>query len=266
MKKFLSFMALATIVAFSSCNDDDDVYEVYREEIKPVEETLECTFEGLLADAESEYLSDATNGVDENNPWGSVFSSTFTDATGMFTFHNQCADWYGMAQNYSLSGGFTYTNKTDNEGTMSIAAFPAKGKNGTTYLSAFQNSTTPLEVTICNGTPYPVKQAYFTNATYAYLSMKNGDAYAKQFDATDWFKLTITGWIGNVKTGDVEFYLAQKGNIVKDWQLVNLESLGFVNKLTFELTSSDTGEYGMNTPAYFCMDGLSIVLKTTYEQ
>ena len=30
--------------------------------------------------------------------------------------------------------------------------------------------------------------------------------------------------------------------------------MGVVDSLTFELSSSDIGAYGMNTPAYFCMD------------
>ena len=36
-----------------------------------------------------------------------------------------------------------------------------------------------------------------------------------------------------------------------------MQPLGAVDSLTFELHSSDVGTYGMNTPAYFCLDNLN---------
>jgi hypothetical protein len=42
--------------------------------------------------------------------------------------------------------------------------------------------------------------------------------------------------------------------ILKEWEWLDLTSLGLVTSLNFALESSDVGEYGMNTPAYFCID------------
>ena len=44
MKKILSLMALAMIVAFSSCNNDDD------------ENNITCSLKGMLIEPNSEYL------------------------------------------------------------------------------------------------------------------------------------------------------------------------------------------------------------------
>jgi hypothetical protein len=59
-------------------------------------------------------------------------------------------------------------------------------------------------------------------------------------------------------TGKVEFYLADfrngKSLIVKDWTYVDLSSLKLVDRIKCTLTSSDNGDYGMNTPGYFCID------------
>ena len=112
-------------------------------------------------------------------------------------------------------------------------------------------------ITIPNG--MQVQSAMFTNTTYAALSMLNGDQFAKQFGPDDWFKLTITGEdASNNVLGSVDFYLAENGSIVNTWQSVDLSSLSAAKTLEFNLTSSDTGLYGMNTPAYFAMDNLKL--------
>jgi hypothetical protein len=41
---------------------------------------------------------------------------------------------------------------------------------------------------------------------------------------------------------------------MNDWRYVDLSSLGKVKKLGFALDSSDGGDWGINTPAYFCID------------
>lgn len=249
MKKILSFVALAAVVAFSSCSDDD-------------EKLLTCNFNGMLTEAESEYLSvNAENKTDESTQYGSVFSSTFTDKTGTFVFNSQCADWSGNANAYAFSGGFTYTNKTDVTSAGSIAAVTGKGVDGNTYMTGFSNGVTPLQTTFANGASYVVKSAYFTNAAYSYLSMKNGDTYAKQFTEEDWYKLTLTGSLAGQETGTAEIYLAKDGKIEDSWLLADLAQLGKVDKITFSLSSSDNGQFGMNTPAYFCMDKLTVVVE-----
>lgn len=108
-----------------------------------------------------------------------------------------------------------------------------------------------------------VDHFYVNNSTYAVLSMLNGDGFAKKFADGDWFKLTVTGLNKEGgQTGAIDFYLADYRNgksvIVQQWTKVDLTTLGAVNKLTFTLSSSDAGAYGMNTPAYFCMDDVAI--------
>jgi len=99
--------------------------------------------------------------------------------------------------------------------------------------------------------------------------MFNGDAFSKKFGGEsgndqDWFMLTITGKdVDGVVTGTVDFYLADyrfadnsTDYIVNTWQYVDLTSLGTVKSLEFTLSSSDVGDWGMNTPAYFALDTL----------
>ncbi len=113
-----------------------------------------------------------------------------------------------------------------------------------------------------------VKGVYVTNSTYAALSMEQGDQFAKKFggdsgDDEDFFLLTATGYKDGIPTSPVEFYLADfrfvdntQDYIVKTWQWFDLSGLGIVDSIDFSVTSSDVGQFGMNTPATFAMDNL----------
>jgi hypothetical protein len=111
-----------------------------------------------------------------------------------------------------------------------------------------------------------------TNTTYAALSMRDGDSFAKKFGGTtgndpDYFRLTILGRdASNNSTGSVEFYLADYrftdnslDYIVSHWTTVDLSSLGAsTQSLQFNLESTDNDPvFGMNTPAYFALDDLA---------
>ena len=153
----------------------------------------------------------------------------------------------------------------------------AEGNNGSlTYLVAKNKTRLTLKNTASDDT---VNGMYITNGTYAGLSMKNGDSFGKQFGSSnnalgnpdgtngaDWFLLTIKGAdsLGVLTSDSVNFYLADYrftnnalDYIIEDWQYVDLTPLGSIVSLTFTVTSSDVGIYGMNTPAYFCIDDVT---------
>jgi len=44
---------------------------------------------------------------------------------------------------------------------------------------------------------------------------------------------------------------------VNEWAYVDLTSLGSADSLQFFLSSTDVGIFGMNTPAYFCLDNFT---------
>lgn len=208
----------------------------------------EADFEDLSLETESYY-----NGSDD----AGSFSS------GGFTFSNVYnAEW----QSWSGFAASTMTD-TETEGyTNQHSAITGTGaletnSYGVAYIYGDPEIT--FEKTIVSG-------FYITNSTYAYYSMLNGDNVAKKFggeDGTDedWFKLTVYGVseTGDI-TGTVEYYLADfraensdEDYILKDWEWLDLSSLGEITKLQFSLSSSDVGDWGMNTPAYFCIDQLN---------
>ncbi|NOZ40220.1 MAG: DUF4465 domain-containing protein [Planctomycetes bacterium] len=172
--------------------------------------------------------------------------------------------------------GWSASNSTDTTTPgfgNQYSAFPGSGVDGSTNFGvAFDASFGGAVVTFPQ--PTQVTGTYLTNGTFAAQSMLNGDAFAKKFGGTtgndpDWFLLEIIGKdaSGNT-TGIVDFYLADYrfadnslDFVVDTWNWVDLTSLGTqVQSLEFELSSSDVGQFGMNTPSYFLADNLTFAV------
>jgi hypothetical protein len=114
---------------------------------------------------------------------------------------------------------------------------------------------------------FPLKGFYVSNSTYAYNSMKFGDMFAKKFGGTsgkdqDSFVLIIRSYKQSravdsqrVILADYRFTDSTKDFILKEWQFVTLKD-AYTDSVSFELVSSDVGQWGMNTPAFFVLDGV----------
>lgn len=114
----------------------------------------------------------------------------------------------------------------------------------------------------------PVKGFYITNGTYAYYDMKEGSSFTKKFGGTsgndpDYLKVKISAWknSGNPADTSLEVYLADfrfnnnaDDYILNTWKFVDLSTFGAVDSFGFSFFSSDTGDFGINTPLYFCLD------------
>ena len=198
-----------------------------------------------------------------NSYWnGSDETGDFT--SGSATFNNNFTDWGGGSTSWD---GWAYSNKSQQnpEETGMAGQYTAKpgaAQSGSNYGIAYVGYSENPSVTLAAAGI--VDGLYVTNNNYAYYSMLEGDDFAKKFGGTtgddeDWFLLTIEGFnASSSSTGMVDFYLADyRGSndyIVDSWEYINLTSLGTVKSLEFTLSSSDVGDNGMNTPAYFAMD------------
>lgn len=119
---------------------------------------------------------------------------------------------------------------------------------------------------------------YYTNTTYAYNSMLYGDFVGKKFGGTtgndpDFFTLTVyahstVNATKNYRVDTFEFPLADfrftdnsQDYILKTWKFADLNPLiktAVLDSLEFKLNSSDVGQWGMNTPAFFAVDAFDI--------
>lgn len=94
-----------------------------------------------------------------------------------------------------------------------------------------------------------------TNAAYAFNVIRTGNYYSRKFTDKDVFTLKFLGYKENEATGtSVEVNLAEAGMLQFAWKTIDLTDLGEVDEIRFEMSSTDVGDWGMNTPAYFCID------------
>lgn len=200
-----------------------------------------------------------------------------SDSTGQFVSGGAS---FGNSYNFEYgfwSGGYAYSNMRNDSTagpTNMYSAIPAKGANNSANYAVF----TPdygNNGFINFGQSALISKLSLTNTTYAYLSMLNGDSFAKKFGDTlnadgvsdgtngkDFFFVRIYAVnAADVKTDSLDVYLADyrfantaDNYILNTWKEVTLNFTA--NKLTFALFSSDNGQYGMNTPAFFALDNI----------
>ncbi|QDV46683.1 hypothetical protein Enr13x_65920 [Stieleria neptunia] len=217
------------------------------------------TFENLLTTSESYYKGDTSQ--INHDPW-TVDGVEFSNQT----------TWVGSW------GGWAYSNTTDTATpgfTNEHSAITGGGSDGAggsvggqTYALAFGSGAT-----INLPTGALIESVDWTNGTYPYLSMRDGDAYAKEFGGgsgseSDFFRVTLTGYSDlnatGAATGTVTLDLADytfaddsQDYIVNTWQVnEDLTALGNARSIDLTFQSSDVGQYGINTPTYLFIDNL----------
>ncbi len=174
-------------------------------------------------------------------------------------------------QSFMYWEGFAYSNQNNiiTEGYVNQYSVYDSNNNGNKFAVFYPPYFGVSSVVFDKKQQLKVESIAICNNTYAALSMLKGDFAAKKFGGVsgndeDFLKLTINGLdsTGHLKT-KVDFYLADyrfadnsKDYIINKWTTVNLTSLGAVNQLTFPFQSSDNGTWGMNTPAYVCIDDI----------
>lgn len=219
----------------------------------------------------------ATNTYFEQSSAGIPLYATNTDTliSGSYRFNNNLTNWGSMSSWF----GITFSNLSDNTTPGGVsnqhnsAAAGGVDNNGNYAVVYDANSggmsmgpQYAISVDLdANEAPRVISGCYITNNTYA-LNTINSSGYGgfggSNGNAADWFKIVAQGIdaSGNA-TSTTEFYLADLrfadnslDYFVEDWQWFDLSSLGTVASVKFTMESSDVSAYGMNTPAYFCID------------
>lgn len=232
-------------------------------------------------------LTKATTPLEFNTENGSWTGTYDDDATSIdsqvFSFvHGSMGEW-------NTWWGFTASNSSDNtrpentlthqwsnmapggivlneDGEVKLDSFGAPVVSPEVpYMVAFYSpwmSARPVDMVFNDGKSYEAVGVYLNLNSYPYYSIEYGDSFARAFTNGDRYTVTIHGITPDESEKTIEVELASYSNgdltINRGWKYVDLSPLGTINELFFTIDSTDSGDYGMNTPAYFCLDKLIV--------
>lgn len=231
-------------------------------------------FEDVGLDAESAWTGPVADGVVVDDGFGGS-NQVGLWPSGAAHFINRFSLTWGSWSGFSVSNQSDTTTPGFENDTSAITGKGA-GESGNNYAVAFGvvNGLDAADASQLEQLPYVVLppntqpvSAQVTNTTYAALSMRDGDSFAKKFggesgDDPDFFRLAVYGTSQGTPLPDsVELYLADfrdddpaKDYILQAWAPLDLTQLSGADRLYFNLNSSDIGDFGMSTPAYFAID------------
>ncbi len=233
---------------------------------------------GMLASAAAAVTVDF-----ENPPLGAALFENGANWPGAYvaqgaTFANEYLAQFDSWSGWALSRD---TDTTTSGFTNQYSAWPGAGANGSLqYGLAYSGLDVAAGIAPTIDLPPGAAPTSIdiANTTYAALSMLFGDQFGKQFGGPsgldpDWFRLTIHALDDtDISLASLEFFLADfrpagTGNdfIRTGWTTVDLTPLQVtgVAGLSFRLDSSDVGQFGMNTPAYFAADNFAFEFPLT---
>jgi len=176
--------------------------------------------------------------------------------------------------------------KTDWQGfAMSkVAKYPGKDKETSQYCPQSMNENDTSKIfsvykhvdnvdlrillTDNKASGHRIKSIDVNNTYEAYYRMYTENLFDRKKD-TDYLKLVIHGYdAGGLKTNFIEHYLAnyqfsekekEKRFVQSKWTTINLEELGPVNSLSFEILSSKELTDNNLSLSYFCLDNLKVM-------
>lgn len=259
MKKVVFFLAALVSAAAANAKSDMITLDLTKSttplEFNPANGSWVGTYDDDAESIDSQVFSFVHNAISDWNTWWGFTASNHADnARPENTLTQQ---WSNMAQ-----GGIVLND----DGTVMTDSFGAPVVSAQVpYLVAFYSpfmSARPVDMAFTDGKSYEAVSVYVNLNSYSYYSIEYGDSFTRAFTNGDKFTLTIHGVAPDETEKSVEVSLASYSNgdltINRGWKCVDLSELGTVNEIYFTMASTDSGDYGMNTPAYFCIDKLCV--------
>lgn len=213
------------------------------------------TYDDDATSIDSQVFSFVHGSMGSWNTWWGFTASNHTDNTR--PENTLAQQWSNMGM-----GGIVLSES----GLVELDNFGAPvTSSAVPYLVAFYSpwmSARPVDMVFNDSKTYDAVGVYLNLNSYPYYSMEYGDGFARAFTNGDRYTVTIHGVSADdsEKTIDVDLASYNNGDLTinRGWKYVDLSELGTINELYFTISSTDTGDYGMNTPAYFCLDKLTV--------
>ncbi|MCG8653825.1 MAG: DUF4465 domain-containing protein [Pirellulales bacterium] len=224
--------------------------------VRPAAAATVVDFEDLGATlaADSAFVgADLSGGF---NSQGAVFNNNFNA-----TFQSWNGNAYSNRTSFAAGG---FAEFADNNDTVSAPGTGFGGSATWGVANSFVPNTAVIEAPA--GTFFD--SLYVTNTRTTQFIIETGNAFADPFGGVsgndpDLFTVRFNDLTPG-GGGFVEFILADyrfadntQDFVVDDWQLVDLTPLNQATRIGIEFTSTDSGPFGINTPAYVAYDNIT---------
>lgn len=260
MKSNYILLMLAFGGAFfcSSCSDDDSEEKYIEESINLRSSSITYNPTGIWDGTyEPVNLSIAPFTLSHEgtkSAWGDYFTGfTASRLTG-----NSPASEISRSQFNVMAGKGCYTSGDTNPYLVA-------------YWNSMENDETPWADRSClltradasGFTTFTLESVDICNSVYTYYAMVDGTAFSSKFKEGDYLKVIAHGMKADGSVNTLEFYLARCSGspenwYVHTWSTWSLYALGEVEAVWFTMESSDSGQWGMNTPGYFCIGDIKV--------
>ena len=278
MKKFL-YLAAALAVGFSmaSCSDDNDdrsfvtvTFENTGIELAGPTSYGANLYENYSGRKFTEGTIDLTGTVKLH--FG-INESLFDDEINLYNGGMALSQWNlrsNPADESNASWWYSYQNQCSVYNTASVdganKGAGAGGSNTFVVCNGYSDNNSMSScsrMSLTGNAELYVVSLDVCNSSYTWGTMMNKNPYGSTpeqnlQEAKGWFKVEFYGG------KPVEFYLADYRDgsatatpAISTWRSVDLTALGKVNAIEINFKGSDTGLYGLNTPAYCCIDNVT---------
>ena len=215
----------------------------------------------------------------DNNAWADTYNDEYSyiECPPFLISHiYENSSWGG-----SYWDGFTISCETENANhdgnylSYQFSSVPGGGvEDGEPFLVGYwgwydgDDEARSNHIIFNDGNTYDIKGVYVTNSTWPYYGCQEGDGFARAFDQEgDSFKLIAHGVHSDAteSTAEIELIGYHNGQFsaIDTWEWWDLTALGNCEKVYFTMTSTDSGQYGINTAKYFCLSKFTIATQVT---
>jgi hypothetical protein len=218
--------------------------------------------------------------IPSGNYWKGNFNTPDTlIKSGSYLFSNH-SEIQNYGYEYRYGSNFGVSKSTDTActwvyGGEEFNSASGSGVNGSqqfavAYISDYNKCQAFMSDTV-NGTA--ITGCYINNTSYIVSAARGGNSYEGDFVTGDWLLLTATATNADGTTVKDSLYLIDFRSSIEsehtyltDWTWFNFSNMGSnVRYITFTMTGSHTGTYGLNTPSYFCLDDFGASVPTAIE-
>lgn len=202
-----------------------------------------------LAWGASEETHEMTNGATIPSSWNIRSNPADKSGDWWYSYFNQCSVYNTVSADSTNTGA---------------------GHSGSNFIVAYESTSLGKagECTLPEGVEKTFVDMWVCNASYVYGSITIGNDYCTPLKKNKgWFKLVVRGYRAGADEPVAEdaIYLADyrsgAGFCRDKWTRLDLTNIKQqpVNRIDFHFEGSDTGDFGLNTPTYVCIDDIRFV-------